>query len=166
MEAVKLNPEEKTFIIQLTKDTDLDLRYLFLGQVLKRIKAFVAKYDSDGDPAVVQHDVEVDFVAATGGYHIIVALKGLTIVGHLLSRSVDYFGRRYVYVQQMEIDEGSGVTIEQERTAFKTIRQWQKSIGALGIRAVAPDAGNLRRLRMLHGGQGTLTTVKFGDDDG
>lgn len=157
--------EQPVFVIQLTRNTERELRYAIIGRVLQRIRDFSAKYDTDGDPDAIERDVELDFAAGTNGYHILVALKDLDVVGHLLSRSVDYFGRRYVYVQQMELDAGSGVTLEQERAAFRVIKQWQRSIGALGIRAVAPSAAHVRRLRMLHGGHGTLTTVKFGDDD-
>ena len=159
--------EAPVFIISLTRATERELRYAIIGQLMKRIREFAEKYDTDGDPEAIERDVFLDFAAGTGGYHIMVALKDLEVVGHLLSRSMVYFGRHYVYVQQLEIDHGAGVTLEQERQAFKTIRQWQKSIGAIGVRAVAPTPAHVRRLRMLHGSHGTtLTTVKLGEDNG
>lgn len=151
-------------VIVLTESMDVELKHRLLGQVLRRIRDFSTKYDADGDPRIVAREVELDFASSGGKYLILTAVRDLEVVGHLLARAIDYFGHRYIYVQQMELDERSGVTLAQERGAFKAIQAWQRGIGARGIRAVAPTPAHVRRLRMLHGGQAILTTMKFGED--
>lgn len=158
--------KEKTVLIVLTRDYDVELRHRLLGQLLRRVKEFAAKYDTDGIPQVVARAVEWDFAKDKEDqeYFIVVGCQGLEIVGHLLCRSINYFGNRWCYVQQMEIDEGSGITLNQERAAFSAVKAWAKTVGAVGIRAVAPSPVHVRRLRMLHGGKPKHTTMVIGED--
>lgn len=151
-----------TRIMRLDPAMDVDLRHWLLGMTLKRIRAFCEKYDSDGDGLTLSRDVEKDFVK--DGDHeflIIVGVRELQIVGHLLANAYQYRGRLYVYVGQMLIDRQSGITLEQEKEAFKWIQNWSLEIKACGIRAAAPSPVHVRRLRMLHGFSQGLVVMKW-----
>lgn len=163
-EAVLELEKHPTRIMRLDPTMDVDLRHWLLGKVLKRIRAFCERYDSDGDGLVLSRDVEKDFVKdGDREFLIIVGVRKLQIVGHLLANTYCYRGRLYVYVGQMELDTGSGITLEQERAAFEIIKNWRKELRADGIRAAAPTAMHIRRLQMLFGFTPFLTTMKWED---
>lgn len=140
---------------------DEELRHLFLGQVLKRIRNFCDKYDSDGDPIVMSHEVERDFTKERDHeFLILIAVnEELKVVGHLLANAYSYYGKLYICVSQMELDQG--LSLDSEKKAFAVIKQWQGEIGARGIRAAAPSALHIRRLKMLHGAETSLTTMRL-----
>lgn len=165
-QAEQVAEKEKVIFVVLTRDYDVELRHRLLGQLLRRVKDFAEKYDTDGVPQVVARAVEWDFAQDKENqeYLSIIAVRGLEVVGHLLCHAIHYFGHKYVYVQQFEIDGESGITIEQERQAFRAVTAWKQQIGARGIRAVAPSPVHVRRLRMLHGFTAKHTTMTFGED--
>lgn len=157
---------EPVIMVVLSRTMDDELRHRLIGQVLRRIREFAGKYDTDGVPSVVARDVEWDSAKDIKDqqYLVILAVRDLQVIGHLLCRIVNYYGNNYVYMQQFEIDEGSGITLEQERQAFRAVLAWKNQIGAVGIRAIAPSPAHRRRLSMMHGFVAKHTTMTFGAD--
>lgn len=152
----------KASIVQLGREMDVEAAHWLFGKALKRIRIFCGKHDTDGDPVVCMRDVEKDFARDNGhDYLIIVAINDqLEMVGHLLASASMYHGSKYIYVEQMEIDRGAGVTLDQERMAFGWIKDWQKEIKAEGIRAMGPGPAQVRRLQMIHNFIPTMTLMR------
>lgn len=153
MEATALKQAEpETHLIHLQREMDEELRHIFLGSVLKRIRIFAETWDSDANSIVISRAVEKDFVKDKDQeFMIIIAVREMQIVGHLLARALDYYGNLYINVHQMDIDANSGITLEQEQRPLRWLINWQKEIGAKGIRAMVPDAVNARRLKIMYG---------------
>lgn len=162
VQALQRNPRQLATVMHLRREIDEELRHFLLGKVLKRIRAFSSKYDMDGDGLAHSRQVEKDFVRDSDhDYMIIVALNNeLQMVGHLLARASIYYGKLYIYIEQMEIDKGARVTLEQERQAYGWVKNWQVEIKADGIRSAVPSAAQVRRLRMLHGMEPFLTVMR------
>ena len=51
MEAIKL--EFPIAIVELQREMDEEIRHWLLGQALKRIRTYAAKYESDADPLTI-----------------------------------------------------------------------------------------------------------------
>lgn len=155
--------KEEISLIVLTRDLDEELFHRLLGQVLRRVRDFAAKYDTDGIPKVVARAVEWDFAQDKENqeYFLVVALCGLEVIGHLLCHAVNYYGKQAIQIQQLEIDKGYGITLEQERRAFQQVIAWGKARGVTEFRAAAPSPAHVRRLRMLYGFESYLTTMKL-----
>lgn len=154
--------DPKTHLLQLRREMDEELRHWLLGSVLKRIRRFCEKYDSDADSVVMTREVERDFLKDRDReFMIILAVRQMEIVGHLLARIIVYYGRSYIYVHQMDIDPDSGITLEQEKEAFQLIVSWRKEVRAHGIRSNVPDTTNARRLQMMYNFEPMHTLMKW-----
>lgn len=159
---VQITRQQTATVLPLHSSMDVAARHWLLGLALDRIAKFARQYDADANPDVMIREIEADFAKKQDhNFFIVVGMRNGEMVGHLLSNLYDYYGYRYVYVNQMHIDESSGITIAQERDAFGWIESWARESRAVGIRTAAPSLAHVRRLRMLHGFSPKLTVMKW-----
>jgi len=135
MEAVKIELDQPVVVMELRREMDEELRHWFLGQALKRIRKFCEVNNCDGDPLIMSREVEKDFAKDKDhDFLIVVAVKNMTVVGHLLVDSYKYHGHTYATVVQFGLDEK--VSLEQEEKAFGFVLNWAKEIKASGLKAI------------------------------
>ena len=162
MEAEKVTPIESArrgVVVFLDRAMDSEIAHFLLGQVLKRVKEFSRQYDTDADGGELARAVEKDFAADRQTFLICVFVKDGRVVGHLLAKEDLYYGRKFVYVHQHNLDRHAGISKEQELSALKHVEGWAKALGASGLRAAAPSEAHVRRLRD-YGFNSFLTVVR------
>lgn len=154
---LNIEDSRKGTVLFLVNGMDDELAHRLLGQVLKRIKEFSIRYDSDADGKVLARAVEIDFASRGGEFLIGVFFKDGTVTGHILVKKDFYYGNFFAYVHQMEIDRHSGVTRQQEIDALHFVEQWARGFGAKKIKAALPSDLHVRRLKMLYQFKPSLT---------
>lgn len=162
LKQVKVEPlPEPTRVFQLHRAMDDEVRGYLLGQVLKRIRQFDEKYNPQGSPMVHTREVERDFAKDRDHLFFIgIGVKECRVVGHLLARVFEYYGKVYVHVEQMAIDKHSGIKLEQEHKIFAMLKAWQGEIGAdRKITTAALGEKHIRRLRRFYGFKPMFTLV-------
>jgi len=166
LEAAKPEPliiHPEPLIIHLEPAMDVELKHLLLGMALKRIRTFCTAYDLDAQGLNLSRAVEQDFASdEPKKFFIVLAIRpGPVVVGHLLATRDYYYGRTFCYVHQMEIDHDAGITMAQEHGVFALVKEWAKEIQASGIRAAAPTAAHVRRLKTFYKFEPQLTVLKL-----
>jgi len=147
MSVVELKPRKEAVVFQVHRAMDDEIRHLFLGQALKRIRAFAEKYDTDADPVIMTREFERDFAKDTNQeFCLVVAIRDLRVIGHFLSRAEFYYGKKYVYVVQLDILD-AGLIHEEVLSGMSILKDWARSVGALGIRAGALTRAHERLYR-------------------
>ena len=137
-------------VYRLQRKMDEELYHLLLGQCLKRIRKFAEEFDSDADPMVLARAVEHDSLQDQPAFCLIIAVQGIKVVGHLLATADWYFGKRYVFVHQLDL-RGVGFTPEEARAHYDILKTWAKSMGASGIRAGAGTDAHVRLYKSWFG---------------
>lgn len=148
-------------ILPLTAQMEVETRHLVLGMVLKRIAKFGVTYDTDGDPQIMQREVETDFAKARGhDFMILVGIHDGSVIGHALAQQFHYFGRLYVSVIQIEVDDGAAFTDENGREGMEFFRGWAQELGAAGIRCAAVSPAHVR-LMSKYGFKPQMTMMRW-----
>lgn len=140
-------------VLQLNRNMDEEIRHNLLGAVLKRVRRFDEQYNPQGVPTVHCREIERDFAKDRDhSYFIAVAITDGQVVGHLLARVYEYYGKLYVHVEQMVIDKGTPIKLEQEHQIFAALQAWQREIYAdPAITTAALNEAHVRRLRRFYG---------------
>lgn len=144
---------------------EVQTRHHVLGIVLKRVADFCKAYDTDGDPIVMQHEVEADFAKERDhDFMILVGLHEGAVIGHSLAQRFHYFGRLYVSVIQIEVDDGAQFTDENGREGMEFFHGWANEIGAAGLRCAAVSPAHVR-LMGRYGFKPQMTMMRWGGVD-
>ena len=147
---------------------DAALAWRVFPDLVKRIRAFAAKYEPKTNTDELIKDLEKAFLERSPGMFGIVGFdeRGL-IVGHALLRIETYYGRRALCVMQAERDKGS-TTDDEFRNAFMEIlRTLARKVKAAELRTLALSKVHERYYQRLGWETERIVMVHpVGDDDG
>jgi len=161
-EVVALNPKPSGIaVFQLHRAMDPEICHLFLGQAVKRIRQFAEKYDTGANPIVLSREFEQDFAKDTNqDFFLVIAVRDLRVVGHFLTRLEWCYGNKYVHLSQLDI-VGAGLNEDEIASGLKMVKDWARSMEAVGLRLGALTDAHVRLYRR-HGFSPWITVMKGG----
>ena len=133
--------------------------WALMPYVLERIKAFCAAEQPDEVPENLAWRVSSAFVSADSCYGIIVGLQDGVIVGHALLTLEGHEEKRWLTVQQYQLDKGSGMTRETVKKYVEEIKKVARVLKAGELRARAKGEARIRAFRAY--GFKPMATILF-----
>lgn len=113
--------------------------HLYGGEFLDRVIAFLSKYDCDGDPEYIWHELSLEMKNERTSRLCLAAINEEgEMVGHLLAEAQFQYGIQSVMITQLEINHDSAAMRgELMRKGWPFIIQWAENISARSIRCWA-----------------------------
>jgi hypothetical protein len=105
-----------------------------------RINEFCQKYESEADLDILFEDVMQNYFSSSPRMLIFVLLDNEEIVAHMLVTLDEYYGSRFITIQQYWKDPGVKIPMEIRIAVFQKMGQWGKDNGVSQLRIWAKDS--------------------------
>ncbi len=125
------------------------LAWAMVPELIRRVREFCTKYDSEGDPVAVDATIRTEFVRPTPGVVGFLHLDELgTPIGHLLASVGDWMGTKIVTILQVESDR---VTPPLAEAMLDWLSRWGTKNGAKSIHCTTRNEALARLFSKKYG---------------
>ncbi len=116
---------------------------------LDRVKNFCSKYDTDTDGIGLCRLLEAHFIADDPKFIMLAAVKNGEMVGHALASVEYYYGRKFLNIIHLELDEA--VNRDDLNRGFEAMLSWGMLQGAEEVRISTSTRPKAKMLKRFYG---------------